>query len=93
MTGLSGLIRNAYYRWVKHGVSDKWDRADTELAVIPRTIQKEHHGRYGAPRIQAELRKRGIGASRERIAKLLKKHGLNAKRREKYIPTTNSNHG
>jgi transposase InsO family protein len=43
--------------------------------------------------MQVELRKRGIGVSRKRIAKLLKKHGLNAKRRRKFIPTTNSNHG
>jgi transposase InsO family protein len=93
MTGLFGVSRSAYYRWVKQGVSDKRELADAELVAVLRAIQEEHHGRYGAPRIQAELRKRGIRVSRKRIAKLLKRHGLNAKRRRKFIPTTNSNHG
>ncbi|GHT92519.1 transposase [Spirochaetia bacterium] len=94
MTDLFGVSRSAYYRWVTQGVSDRRERSDAALAVILRAIQKEHHGRYGAPRIQAELRRHyGLRVSRKRIAKLLKKHGLNAKRRRKFIPTTNSNHG
>jgi hypothetical protein len=55
MTGLFGVSRSAYYRWV----SDKRDREDAELAAVLRAIQKEHQGRYGAPRIQAELRRQG----------------------------------
>jgi transposase InsO family protein len=93
MTEVFGVSRSAYYRWVRQGVSDKRDRADAELVAVLQAIQKEHHGRYGTPRMQVELRKRGIRVSRKRIAKLLKKHGLNAKRRRKFIPTTNSNHG
>ena len=94
MTRLFGVSRSAYYRWVTHGVSDRWERSDAALVAVLRAIQQEHHGRYGAPRIQAELRKEyGLRVSRKRIAKLLKKHGLNAKRRRKFIPTTNSNHG
>jgi hypothetical protein len=59
MTGLFGVSRSAYYRWVTQGVSDKRDRADPELAAVLRAIQQEHYGRYGAPRIQAELRREG----------------------------------
>jgi transposase InsO family protein len=44
--------------------------------------------------MQAALRKDyGMRVSRKRIAKLLKKHGLNVKRRRRFIPTTDSNHG
>ncbi|GHV18774.1 transposase [Spirochaetia bacterium] len=94
MTSLCGVSRSAYYRWVKRGISDRREQADAALVEKLRAIQKEHHGRYGAPRIQAELRRRyGLRVSRKRIAKLLKKHGLNAKMRRKFIPTTNSNHG
>jgi transposase InsO family protein len=88
------VSRSAYYRWAKQGISGRREQADAELVEKLRAIQQEHHGRYGTPRIQAELRMRyGLWVSRKRIAKLLKKHGLNAKRRRKFIPTTNSNHG
>jgi transposase InsO family protein len=94
MTGLFGVSRSAYYRWVKQGISGRREQADAELVEKLRAIQANHHGRYGAPRIQEELRKEyGMRVSRKRIARLLKKHGLNAKRRRKFIPTTNSNHG
>ncbi|GHT97509.1 transposase [Spirochaetia bacterium] len=94
MTSLFGVSRSAYYRWVTQGISERREQADTALVEKLRAIQKEHHQRYGAPRIQAELRKHyGLRVSRKRIAKLLKKHGLNAKRRRKFIPTTDSNHG
>jgi transposase InsO family protein len=93
MTGLFGVSRSAYYQWEKQGVSDRRERGDTELAEKLRALQEEHHGRYGAPRLQIELRKQGIRVSRKRIGKLLRKHGLNAKRRRRFVPTTQSNHG
>jgi transposase InsO family protein len=93
MTGLFGVSRSAYYQWEKQGVSDRRERADAELVEKLRALQEEHHGRYGAPRMRAELRKQGIGVRGKRIGKLLRKHGLNAKRRRPFIPTTQSNHG
>jgi transposase InsO family protein len=74
-------------------VSDLRERAEGELVEKLRTLQKEHHGRYGAPRLQIELRKQGVRVSRKRIGNLLRKYGLNAGRRRRYIPTTQSNHG
>jgi transposase InsO family protein len=94
MTSLFGVSRSAYYRWAKQGISERREQSDAELVEKLRAIQQEHHRRYGAPRIQGELRRRyGLRVSRKRIAKLLKKHGLDAKRRRKFIPTTDSNHG
>jgi transposase InsO family protein len=94
MTSLFGVSRSAYYRWVKQGISERREKADAALVEQLRAIQEEHHQRYGAPRIQVELRRKyGMRVSRKRLAKLLEKHGLNAKRRRKFIPTTNSNHG
>jgi transposase InsO family protein len=93
MTGLCGVSRSAYYRWEKQGVSDLGEGADEGLVVLLRTLQEEHHGRYGAPRLQAELGRQGIRARGKRIGKLLKKYGLNGRRRRRYIPTTQSKHG
>jgi transposase InsO family protein len=81
MTGLCGVSRSAYYQWEKQGVSDLRERADEGLVVLLRALQEEHHGRYG-------VRVRG-----KRIGKLLRKYGLNARRKRRYIPTTQSNYG
>jgi transposase InsO family protein len=93
MARLFGVSRSAYYQWEKQGVSDRRERADGELAALLRALQEEHHGRYGAPRMQVELRKQGIRVSRKRIGKLLRKHGLNAKRRRRFVPAAQSNRG
>jgi hypothetical protein len=37
------------------------DRADAELTGQIREVHEESRGRYGAPRIHAELRRRGPG--------------------------------
>jgi transposase InsO family protein len=93
MAGLFGVSRSAYYRWEKQGASGLRERAEEELVEKLRDLQEEHHWRYGAPRLQIELRKQGVRASRKRIGNLLRKHGLNAGRRRRYMPTTQSNHG
>lgn len=49
-------------------------------------------GRYGSPRIASELRCDGITASRPRIARLMKKHGIRSIMKRKYRATTNSSH-
>jgi hypothetical protein len=45
----------------KIGASDRRERTEGELVEKLRGLQEEHHGRYGAPRLQIELRKRGYG--------------------------------
>jgi hypothetical protein len=73
MTGQFGVNRSAYYRRENQGVSDRRERKEGELAALLRFQQEEYHGRYGAPRLQAELRRQGIRVSRKGIGKLLMK--------------------
>lgn len=47
---------------------------------------------YGSPRATAELRRQGYTVSRPRVARLMKAHGLRARRRRSYKRTTQSNH-
>jgi transposase InsO family protein len=93
MAKLLGVSRSAYYKWAKYGRSSRYAEREAELLAVVKDIQEEHHRRYGAPRIQRELRRRARRVTRKRIAKLLKKHGLNAKSRRRFIQTTKSNHG
>jgi transposase InsO family protein len=94
MTGLFGVSRSAYYRWLRDGVSDDRRKADEELLRLIREIVERHHRRYGVLRVREELRAvYGKQVSRKKVARLMRENGLNARRRRKFIPTTNSNHG
>lgn len=47
-----------------------------ELSDHIRKSYQASKGRYGSPRIAAELQKKGIRASRTRVARVMKKMGL-----------------
>ena len=53
------VSRAAFYRHLA-GPSQR-DRQDAELTGQLRAVYQESQGRYGAPRIQAELRRHGAG--------------------------------
>ena len=67
-------------------------RADTKLGVEIAAIHAESRQCYGSPRVQAELRARGHGPSRKRVARLMRQQGLAARRRRRFRVTTDSNH-
>jgi transposase len=86
------------------GRSELWEAREGETRAFPgngnprdeelvRLRKRVAELRYGAPRLQIELRKQGGRVSRKRIGKLLRKYGLNARRKRRYMPTTQSNHG
>jgi transposase InsO family protein len=59
-----------------------------------RRIQGRHRYRYGSPRVREALRRDyGTQVSCKKAARLMRENGLTARRRRKFIPTTNSNHG
>ena len=67
-------------------------RRDQQLAVEIAAIHAETRQRYGSPRVHAELRARGQGVSRKRVARLMRHWGLAARRRRRYRVTTDSRH-
>jgi transposase InsO family protein len=94
MAGLFGVSSGAYYKWAKNGVSLRRSTADAELLRFIREIVIQHHRRYGSPRVREALRREyGKRVSLKKVARLMRENGLNARRRRKFIPTTNSNHG
>jgi transposase InsO family protein len=64
------------------------------LVELIRKIQEKHHYRYGISRVKEELKHSyGKRVSAKKAARLMRENGLNARRRRKFIPTTNSKHG
>jgi transposase InsO family protein len=56
------------------------EQEDAELAGRVREVHEESQGRYGAPRIHAELARRGRRHGRKRIARLMHSAGIAARR-------------
>ena len=69
------VSRAAYYA-ARDGQPCDRDRQDAGLTMLIRAEHKRSKGRYGAPRIHAELRRQGRRHSRKRIARLMRQAGL-----------------
>jgi putative transposase len=67
--------------------------ANQELTAAIQITFKRSRGTYGAPRIHAELKSQGVECSRPRVARLMRKAGIKARRRRAYkVTTTLSKH-
>jgi transposase InsO family protein len=62
--------------------------ADEQLTEHIRQAHQGSKGRYGAPRIHAELGRRGHRHARKRVARLLRAAGLCGRRPRRWKPTT-----
>jgi len=80
-----------YYAWRKHPVS-RQSQKDKHLSERIRRIFEESHGRYGSPRIHQELRAQGIRCSEKRVARLMQEQQLVARKRRRFVRTTDSAH-
>ena len=85
------VSRSGFYKWMKR---DSSCRA-TENKLLVEAIRKYHRqskGVYGAPRITKELLAAGYQVSRQRVARLMRKHQIRGIQKKKYVCTTDSKH-
>ena len=85
------VTRSGYYAWREREPSLR-AREEQRLRLEVRAIHRWAHGRYGSPRVHAELRARGECVSRKRVARLMRQDGLRGKKRRRFVVTTNSEH-
>ncbi len=83
--------RSGYNEWRKGGVPQRQVRQQELLEKIKKK-HKDSRGNYGSPRILRELRKDGIVVNHKTVEELMKKNGIQAKRKKKFKATTNSKH-
>jgi putative transposase len=76
-----------YYAWRRRGPSAR-TQEDAALQVEVEHIHRQSRGTYGAPRIHAELAARGRHVGRKRVARLLRRAGLQGVSRRKFVRTT-----
>jgi putative transposase len=92
MAGELGVSRSGYYAWLSRKPGRR-ERENKELLRLIVQIFEGHKGRYGSPRIWQELVKEfNMRTSRKRVERLMKKHGICARRKKKWVKTTDSRH-
>jgi putative transposase len=91
MSEALGVSRSGYYAWASRDENAR-AAADHALAAEIRAAHAASRGRYGSPRVHAELRARGRRVGRKRVARLMRGMGLAARRRRRFRRTTDSNH-
>jgi putative transposase len=73
-----------------------YDRPDAGAAdatiIAQMTAICDEFETYGYRRVSAELRLRGLVVNAKKVRRLMRAHGLNPKRRRRFIATTDSNH-
>lgn len=72
-----GVSRSGYYARQSRAESER-RRADEQLKASIRELHQGFRRAYGAPRVHASLRQRGIACSRRRINRLMREMGIEA---------------
>jgi putative transposase len=87
-----GVSPAGYYAWRSRPESRR-SAANRDLVDDIRRVHRDTRGRYGSPRIHVELKAQGRGASRGRIERLMRRHGIRAiMARPRRVRTTDSRH-
>jgi transposase InsO family protein len=81
------VSRSAYYA-ARGDEPSRRAAQDAELAARVRAAHKESKGRYGSPRVHAQLRAQGLRHSRKRVARLMRVQGLQGRAAKRWKKTT-----
>jgi putative transposase len=91
MCRVLAVSRSGYYAWCDRPTSAREMANQALLAKIKRWFD-QRQGRYGSLRSHRALRREGERCSHKRVARLMRPHGLRARRQRSYRRTTQSNH-
>jgi putative transposase len=87
MCRVLNVSESGFYAWRKRPACQH-QREDAQLIEEIRQEFRAHQGRYGSPRLHAELCDRGRCIARKRVARLMREAGLCAKRKRRRVLTT-----
>jgi putative transposase len=86
------VSESGYHAWAARAPSEGENRRGRLVAAIE-AIHAEVKGRYGSPRMTAELNARGHACSENTVARLMRDHGIRATAPRRFVRTTDSRHG
>jgi len=79
---------SGYYQWRTRGVGRRHRQNQCLVAEMERIHEDRYLRSYGSPRMTVELRERGFHCSENRVARLMSRNGLRARRGRSYRPKT-----
>ena len=85
------VSRSGYYAWLHRPLSAR-AKANEELLVRIKAIHEGSRGCYGVRRVYAALKQADVPCSYQRVARLMKAHGIRGKVAKAYKKTTDSSH-
>ena len=94
-----GVSASGYFEHWRRKERDKPGRPEADkriseaaLLVHIRAIHAEVKQEYGWPKVCKEVLARGIRVGKERVRKLMQRHGIKARSKRKFVVTTDSKH-
>ena len=87
MCRVLGVSRSGYYAWRKREPSQR-ARENADMTATMKNLHQKSGGTYGSPRLHQALIKLGWRCGRHRVARLMKKHGLEGRTPRRYLRTT-----
>jgi transposase InsO family protein len=86
------VSRSGYYAWQAREPSAR-ALANARLVAEMHVLRQGEEACYGSPRMTEELQARGLACSENRVARLMRAHGLRAQHAPRFVPrTTDSDH-
>lgn len=87
------VTRAAFYKWLGRKPSATAEKQNLIVSEAKRIHALPRHQDYGSPRMHRELVNQGIECSKNTVAKLMREHQIQARRKPKFkISTTDSKH-
>ena len=86
---LMGVSTSGYYAWRKRKLSNR-SRCNQQLVEQIRQVHLASYHRYGSPRIYQQLKAQEVSCSLNRVARLMRQAGIQAKQPRSYVVTTQS---
>ena len=86
------MSQSWFYKWTSAGPGPRAERRERLKAEVARLFA-EHEGKYGSPRITADLRDAGWRVSKNTVAAVMRELGLAARRKKKRKATTRPGRG
>jgi transposase InsO family protein len=85
-----GVSRSAYYGWVAARAAGPSPADQDEAGVLERIrrVHKVSRGRYGEPRVTAQLAREGTPVNHKRVERLMRENGLQGRCGRKKVRTT-----
>ena len=90
MCRVLSVSRSAYYEW--HKLKQKKEFNEKNIQEKIKKEFKKSKENYGSPRITTALKKQGVNVSKSTVYRQMAKIGIAAKKKKKFMNTTDSNH-